>query len=329
MLKTQLRSKIFQLNPKWRDIEDILTGDYFGTLDYLPRRPYLRALLSYVIQLNAEARAPELNDVDWDGVEFLFWPLKYTEEEGAEPDLVLVSNRWVIVVEVKLGSGLGERQPWREYVIGKDIAAERGISSDGVHYLVVARGHPDVAATFSDSDESQKTELLSRTSHLRWSEAAGLVESWLRRGVHGQDCSGEQSRMLTDLLDVMRRRRALVFSGFSFVNQEDVAEFRARVFCPALFAGFLSQSDGPAVPQGAGVFFSRFAGFLPDTRSGNARCGTFLGASGFSGFMAGTPETSASDGAFIEAARFRGFLLSGRDCPAKSEAWLLSGEILE
>ena len=41
MLKAQLKSKIFQLSSKWRENEDILTGDFFGVLDYLPRNPYL------------------------------------------------------------------------------------------------------------------------------------------------------------------------------------------------------------------------------------------------------------------------------------------------
>ena len=35
VLKVQLRSKIAALGSKWQDIEDILTGDFFGVLDYL------------------------------------------------------------------------------------------------------------------------------------------------------------------------------------------------------------------------------------------------------------------------------------------------------
>ena len=40
MLNTQLHSKLnlSYLN-RWQDCEDILTGDFFGILDYLPRQP--------------------------------------------------------------------------------------------------------------------------------------------------------------------------------------------------------------------------------------------------------------------------------------------------
>ncbi len=37
MLKAELRAKMFQLDPDWAKVEDILTGDLFGALDYLPR----------------------------------------------------------------------------------------------------------------------------------------------------------------------------------------------------------------------------------------------------------------------------------------------------
>lgn len=39
MLKAQLRSKIYALASEWQEMEDILTGDFFGALDYPPRQP--------------------------------------------------------------------------------------------------------------------------------------------------------------------------------------------------------------------------------------------------------------------------------------------------
>ena len=43
MLKTQLHSKLNLSHlRRWQDSEDILTSDFFGVLDYLPRQPYLR-----------------------------------------------------------------------------------------------------------------------------------------------------------------------------------------------------------------------------------------------------------------------------------------------
>jgi hypothetical protein len=80
----------------------------------------------------------ELDRVDWEDVEMVFWP-RCAEQDGlTEPDLVLASNRWVIVVEVKLGSGFGKNQPWREYELGQQIAKNRA-----VYYVIVSRAKLD------------------------------------------------------------------------------------------------------------------------------------------------------------------------------------------
>ena len=139
MLKAQLKSKIFQLDPGWRDIEDILTGDFFGTLDYLPRNPYLRDLISRIASINPDVQTPPLDGVDWDNTKIMFWPRMFSDEENAEPDIVIVSDKWVLVIEVKLGSGFGYNQPWREYIVGCKIAQEHSIPVDSVYYLILAR----------------------------------------------------------------------------------------------------------------------------------------------------------------------------------------------
>ena len=133
MLKAQLHSKLFKLQDLikregliqtslggdsgrggWQDIEDVLTGDFFGVLDYLPRQPYLRHFLERVEVLNDKRGRFELDRVDWEKVEMLFWPRCPGHDDATEPDVVLVSDRWIIVVEVKLESPLGKSQPWRE-----------------------------------------------------------------------------------------------------------------------------------------------------------------------------------------------------------------------
>lgn len=263
MLKAQLRSKISQIGSAWREIEDILTSDYFGTLDYLPRQPFLPAFLRWVADLNPTVEPPAMSDVDWADVEMLFWPMIYGEEENAEPDVVLVSNRWLIVIEVKLDSGLGHRQPWREYTVGKEIAAERNLPLDAVYYMVVARTRLNVNHTFAVNEERERMELEARTSYLRWSQAVSLIESWLRKGTAGHPVSDHVARLLTDLLDAMRRRRTLAFSGFSFAHQDDVTKPPPGLFCPPRFRGFLHETTCTRIEQADQIFLSSFTGFGP------------------------------------------------------------------
>ena len=74
MLKIQLHSKLNLSHPcRWQDSEDILTGDFFGALDYLPRQPYFHDFLQDVECLNERRGLLELDRVDWDSVEMLFW----------------------------------------------------------------------------------------------------------------------------------------------------------------------------------------------------------------------------------------------------------------
>ena len=92
MLKAQLSSKLFQLDPAWAEIEDVLTGDFFGSLEYLPREPFLRSFGEFVAELVEEHKRPIAEGIDWDSAELLFWPRREAEGKLTEPDVVLVTN---------------------------------------------------------------------------------------------------------------------------------------------------------------------------------------------------------------------------------------------
>ncbi|MBM4026672.1 MAG: hypothetical protein FJ280_14910, partial [Planctomycetes bacterium] len=146
MLKAQLRSKVFQLDrvlpsklhetvldgpqSTWRDVEDILTSDFFGVLDYLPRKPFLASFVAHVALLNPQVETPAVDGIDWDASYFLFWPRIPMRGENTEPDVVIVTGKWVLVIEVKLDSALGTDQPQREFAVGKILAEDRGLSVD-------------------------------------------------------------------------------------------------------------------------------------------------------------------------------------------------------
>jgi hypothetical protein len=312
MLKAQLRSKISALGSGWQDSEDLLTGDFFGVLDYLPRRPFLPSFLSWLARFNESVCLPPLDDVAWEEVEFVFWPMLQAVDDAAEPDLLIVSNRWVLVVEVKLDSGLGADQPWREYSVGKQVAQDRGLPRDAVFYLVVARGHLNVADTFARAREKERRELLTRTLQLRWSQAVALVEDWLGESPDGQAVRPEHVRMLTDLWGAMRRRRSIAFSGFEFVNQRPVTELRGTLFCPEWFKGFLTCGAGAPIQVAARVFLSRFNGFLENALASNAATRVRLGGLRFSGFLDRAPRVRVPTEPLLVPKPFGGFL---EECP--------------
>ena len=311
MLKAQIRSKIGALGPGWRDIEDILTGDFFGALDYLPRRPFLAGFLEWVARLNETVKQPPREGVDWDGVEFNFWPMVKGEDEAAEPDVVIVSDHWVLVVEVKLDSALGRDQPWREYCVGREIARDRGLPKDSVFYLLLARQRLDVAQTFVSPDHPGRSELIAKTSCLLWHQVVALVERWLKYGVARHATRPEHQRMLVDLLDALRRRRSIAFSGFAFINQESVSSLARSIFCPDRFAGFLRDTENrPVLGAHTSRFLSRFVGFLDSS--------SVFTCSVFPGFLSDSREVSVPADSILAPTAFSGFLTSCPKCKAAS-----------
>lgn len=313
MLKAQLRSKIAALGSTWQDVEDILTGDFFGVLDYLPRQPFLHSFVEWIAKFNEGVRQPTYDDVDWESIEFVLWPKIAGEDESTEPDVVILSNQWVIVIEVKLDSGLGRDQPWREYSVGREMAVARGLPVDAVYYLLVTRQRLNVSETLTATLEA-RDELLAKTLHLLWHQAAALVERWLTQGAGGRSLSREQVRLLTDLRDVLRRRRSIAFSGFSFINQEAVAAPGRRLFCPDRFHGFMCGSVSSCVADAAASrFLQRFPGFLVDCVHTDSISGQLIGADAFRGFVAVGREVLAPAGPLLPVSKFSGFL---ERCPA-------------
>ncbi len=318
MLKVQLRSKIAALGSGWEDIEDILTGDFFGALDYLPRRPFLADFLEWVARLNDSAKQPARAGVDWDATEFNFWPMVKIEDEAAEPDVVIVSDRWVLVVEVKLDSGLGRNQPWREYCVGREIARERGLPEDSVFYLLVARQRLDVAHPFVSPNHPGRSELIARTSYLLWHQVVALVARWLKYDVARCPIRPEHHRMLVDLMDALRRRRSIAFSGFAFTNQESVSVPPRSIFCPDRFAGFLRDTkDRPVAAADVSRFLSRFLGFLGASPETLVAAPIFT-CPEFPGFLSGSQEVNVPGGPLFSPTAFSGFLTSCPRCDAAS-----------
>ena len=319
MLKAQLRSKIGVLGSEWQDIEDILTGDFFGALDYLPRQPFLCSFIEWVAAFNTDATQPPCEAVDWEAVEFIFWPMITGKDESAEPDVVIVSNRWVLVVEVKLDSGLGADQPWREYCVGREIAEDRGLPENSVFYLLVSRHRLNVAATFAEPDELGRRELLAKTSHLFWHQAVGLIERWLKRGPAQLLVEPEQERLLLDLLGTLRRRRSIAFSGFAFINQDPVFADSDKLFCPDRFAGFLDDSESRRIANAKESWFlSRFVGFLDSSPETSAACDGILVGARFAGFPSADQVVAVPSGPFMPVTEFSGFLDRCPRCSAAS-----------
>lgn len=331
MLKTELHSKLNVSHLcRWQDCEDILTGDFFGVLDYLPRQPYLRDFLAGLESLNEGEGRFELDRVDWKNTEMLFWPRGLGHDDSTEPDVILVSNRWVIVVEAKVGSGFGESQPWREYMVGRQIATDRGLPRDGVYYVVVSRAVLHEAQVLDGLTAHDRAELEPRTLWFRWLDAVKLVEGWLRRHGSGEWQAAEnETRMLGDLLGALRRRRTLAYCGFSFPHHQLVQESRPPIFCPPSFSGFLGRDSTKCGSPPSTGFLARFQGFLRDASPPAVAMGS-VWLWRFRGFVRTAEPARAPSGAILCSGGFKGFVNDATPCAAfATMAALHNKEIVE
>ena len=317
VLKTQLHSKLNLSHlSRWQDCEDILTGDFFGTLDYLPRQPYLVEFLKNVEHVNDRDGCFEVDRVDWEKVEMLFWQRCPGHDDSTEPDVVLVSNLWVIVIEAKLGSGFGEKQPWREFLVGRQIADNRGLSRDSVHYVVVSRAMLHEAQVFAGLADRERAELEPRTLSFRWLDAVKLAEGWLRSNEAGRRRASEnETRMLGDLLEALQRRRTLSFCGFSFPHHQLVGESRPPIFCPPLFNGFLGKDSAKCSSPPSIGFLARFRGFLRDARPPVLPMES-VWLRRFGGFVRSPQPTHVPSAAIFCSGGFNGFVIETPPCAA-------------
>jgi hypothetical protein len=297
MLKAQLKSQIppFLVNDVdgvagrrsgWAQIEDILTSDFWGAIDYLPRAPYLKEFFDHARHLTDNFPDLSLSDAEWNATELRFWPNLSVAGVRTEPDVVVVSPKWVVVVEVKLHSALSRGQPWREYKVGCAIADEVGLSHEAVYYLVLTLRAQNIESTFP-AEASDLAVLRQRTLYMRWSDVLALVERW-RSEAESQ--TSPFVRLLEDLILVLRRRRSLAFSGFKF-RALPCTRLEGRCFSPALFNGFLNA--GKKCVRWPANRVSRFTGFLD---RGLAPSSSKLGwrhNAGFAGFLNGVPATAS------------------------------------
>ncbi len=113
--------------------EDLLTADVFGVLKYLPRRPFLEAVLRAIGDRNPHAVEYHVHlDAfisSLDDAAFNFWPSYPTprglEGNMTEPDVELTGPQTLMLVEAKLASGFAETQVERELAAAVNAATGR------------------------------------------------------------------------------------------------------------------------------------------------------------------------------------------------------------
>jgi hypothetical protein len=203
--------------------EDLLTSDVFGALKYLPRDPYLRAVLAGIAKCSqSHLLAQVVEQLSWDTVyKFSFWP-SYPTPAGipgavTEPDVELSGPALRIFFEAKLHSGLGKHQVARQLLIGLQQAG-----SSQFFLVVVTAGlaKPRDLRTVPAPDEipvevrRQLQENMDRVLWINWSRLMNCIEAATAEISIGNPALATYCKeIVSDLSELMHMRGLGAFHG--------------------------------------------------------------------------------------------------------------------
>jgi len=238
--------------------EDLLTADVFGAIKYLPRRPYLLAMLQAIAERNSNAkwfREHVSKSADFaEMCTFGFWP-SYRTPPGipghvTEPDVELSAPETLIFVEAKLFSGFGTLQIERQLLIGLERAKDREfflvlvtagirpprlrLSGKRIPVLDYLRG---IAATDALPKEYRRVvyENADRVLWVSWQAIFASLENAHRQLCDDTDETNDHLRcsadLLADLRTLLEMRQLQPFAGI-VKRSEAISTSR-----PVFFAG--------------------------------------------------------------------------------------------
>lgn len=183
-----------ELHGKPTHAEDGLTSAVFSALSWLPAVSGLRPMLSLAF--------PDFDFADVDEeARVVFWPKFY---DGTEPDVVIISGDYAVLVEAKEHAGFGHRQLEREWAGLKQFAPARGRE---LFILAVTNDTtvPDQITVLRSGLEEP-----ARCSWLSWTNIADV----LREGQ--PDLPPTSQRLVDEVVAFLRHRGVLMeYTGIS------------------------------------------------------------------------------------------------------------------
>ena len=224
--------------------EDLLTSDVFGALKYLPRVPYLDAVLRAIVRRNPHCpvfkKCVLESGLHIEALKFSFWP-SYATPSGlpglsTEPDVQIYGPDILLFFEAKLHSAFGELQIERELAVGLEESGDRefflvivtpGISPPCIRYRGLKLKVDEYIRAVSSKPGiskgimAQLSENADRILWISWHSIISALNSahQQHRNMIGID-SAETRRawdIIGDLNQLLLMRGIQPFNGFSRV----------------------------------------------------------------------------------------------------------------
>jgi len=217
MLMALLKGK---LSREQENMEDILTSNVFGLLQYLSPKDCLLPFLRLAQTPEGNKLLEELPD-NTQAEPYDFWPSWHEEGcEGCQPDVVLRLNingqrRLLVLIEAKYYSGKSSEEDREQECPNDQLAREwdnlvrvaaREKREPVLVYLTADMGIPKDEIEVSQREYRVKRGKQAVIAWISWRHLAGVL-------------SGAQNPSLQDLRKVLERLNLVFFSGFSAIGR--------------------------------------------------------------------------------------------------------------
>ena len=223
----ELYGKISRIGSNLHErLEDNLTGDFFGNLRYIPFNKGIKPLLLNSVYPITTADCIESVDLDaWDNcVEF------WHREREAEPDLLLQFDNVLIIIEVKLNSGLSSDDNVDNAGFDDDMQYQKSqqqlaresqllarIASDKEKVLILLAPESSAQSIYETTRDRGLINNDIRFGYITWQRALITLK--------GLTADNPFERIIiNDLIKLLERKGFDGFHGFNIPNELSVDE---------------------------------------------------------------------------------------------------------
>ncbi len=227
--------------------EDILTSNVFSFFKYADRKIFLWNFLR-MVGLNVSLEQALHS-------EFLFWP-SYTD--GTQPDLVIITGPYYLLIEAKYHSGFGKATPIRKHQLVREI--ERGIF-EAINLNKQFKILTITADSCRKLETKQEDISFQIIDWINWQKIAFLIYSILEQD---QNISLETKFFAEDLYGLLVKKKLRNFEGIKvFDHVGKLSNVHETIFFQAStasyrgdFLGFLSVMEiMPNIPPAQKTLF--------------------------------------------------------------------------
>ena len=237
MIQAELKRKI----PEVKNMEDILTSNFFGSLKYIEHKDVLLRILKQAKTLFGKSLLDSIDiDLSTYSPEFIFWE---NNKSYGEPDLIIKFTKTgeadlILCIEVKYFSSKssnGDNDQLMRYYKGiESDAFLSGATFLGLIYLTKYPSRSEIEVSNRLIQENGSADSKDKLFQLKWAEITKAIE--------GQDkthLSAVDRMILKDLTKYLHHKNLTNFLGFSFMSKSfkikperfyDFSHFRGFTF---------------------------------------------------------------------------------------------------